>query len=107
MGNSFSIGVFQACKDANAKAIGWVSDQNFMAPDVVITSGLQSVQTVYLKMAEMVKNGNFEGTNTVFGMKEDAQAVAPFKNVPQDVADKVQSAVEDYLAGKLSIKTMY
>lgn len=107
MGNSFSIGVFQACKDAKAKAIGWVSDQNSMAPETIVTSGLQSVETLYVDMAQMVKDGKFEGKNNIFGMKENAQSLAPFKNVPQDVVDKVQSAVKDYLAGKLSIKTMY
>ncbi|MGI9952640.1 BMP family protein [Moorellaceae bacterium AZ2] len=107
MGNSFSIGVFQACKDANAKAIGWVSDQNFMAPETIVTSGLQSVEALYLKVAEIAQKGKLEPKNYVFGMKDGAQALAPFKNVPQDVVDKVQSAIDDYLAGKFSIKTMY
>ncbi|WP_170290884.1 BMP family protein [Neomoorella glycerini] len=107
MGNSFSIGVFQACKDANAKAIGWVTDQNFMAPDTIVTSGLQSVEALYLKIAETAKKGKLEPQHYVYGMKDGAQSLAPFKNVPQDVVDKVQSAVKDYLDGKFSIKTLY
>ena len=107
MGNSFSIGVFQAAKDAKAKAIGWVSDQNFMAPDTIITSGLQSVETLYLKMAQSFKDGKFEPKNYVYGIKDNAQSMAPFKNVPQDVADKVQKAIKDYTDGKITIKTLY
>jgi len=101
MGNSFSVGVFQAAEEADALAMGWVSDQNFMAPDTIITSGLQSVEALYLEMTDVVL-GNGEAKRYVYGMAEDAQSIAPFiDKVPQEVVDEVEQAVQSYLDGDL------
>lgn len=108
MGNGFSVAVFEACKQKNAYAIGWVDDQASMAPDVVLTSGIQAVPALYMQLAKMVKDGSIQGKIYNFGMKDGAQKVAPFgKMVPQDVQTKVNTAVSDYLSGKLQLSLKY
>jgi basic membrane protein A len=108
MGNSFSIGVFQACEDAGAYSIGWVDDQSSMS-DTVITCGLQDVGTVYLEMVRMAKEGTLESKVYNFGMNDNnAQSLSPFSDdVPQEVQDQVNQAVQDYLDGNLTLDLKY
>lgn len=110
IGNAFSIGVFQAAQDAGAYAIGWVDDQSSMAPDTVITSGMQDVSSLYLQMAQLAKDGKLEpGKTYTFGMKDNnAQSLAPFSSkVPKEVQDQVLQAIQDYKDGKLVLNLKY
>jgi basic membrane protein A len=109
MGNSFSIGVFQAAEKAGIYSIGWVDDQRSMS-DSVITCGLQDVSSVYLQMVEMKQEGTLEGGKTYsFGMADNAaQGIAPFSDdVPQEVQDQVNQAIQDYLDGTLILDLKY
>ncbi|MCL5676647.1 MAG: BMP family protein [Firmicutes bacterium] len=105
LGNAFSVGVFGAAKEKRAYTIGWVTDQMSMSPETVLTSGMQDVPTLYVKLAMLKKDGKLEGKVYNFGMKDGAQALAPFndKLVPKDVQEKVNAAIKDYKDGKLQL----
>ena len=109
MGNSFSIGVFQAAEAAGAYSIGWVDDQSSMSKSV-ITCGLQDVSSLYLQMAGLAKEGKLEaGQIYNFGMKDNkSQNLSPFSDaVPKEVQDQVMKEMQDYLDGKLNLDLKY
>ncbi len=98
-----------AIKLAQSKGVmvigGWSGDAYSQAPDTVITSGVQDVPAVYLDLAEQFQAGTLKGNTTfVSGFKEGTQRLGKWGDfVPQDVKDKVEKAVQDYLAGNLDI----
>lgn len=104
-GNGFAPGVFQACKEKNIKALGWVDDMSAMAPEVVLTSGLMSVEELYVQMVDRILSGTTERT-VALGFKDGAQSLSQFSgDVPQEVVDRVNQAIQDYLDGKIQLKT--
>lgn len=108
MGNSFSIGVFQACEDAGAYSIGWVDDQSSMSESVV-TCGLQNISQLYLQMAKNAMEGTLDSSVAYnFGMADGAQSLSPFSAaIPTEVQDSVNQAIQDYLDGSLTLELLY
>ncbi len=106
MGNAFTPPAIQLAKEKGIKVIaGWTIEAYPLAPDTVITSGIQDIPDVYLGVAQQFQDGKLKGNTTnVYGWKENAQFLGQWGDfVPQDVKDKVQNAIDDYLAGKLDI----
>jgi basic membrane protein A len=106
IGNAFTP---PAIKLAQSKGImvigGWSTDAYSLAPNTVITSGVQDVPGVYLNIAKQFQAGTLKGNTTfISGFKEGTQYLGKWGDfVPQSVKDKVNQAVQDYLAGKLDI----
>ena len=98
-----------AIKLAQSKGIlaigGWSGDVYALAPDTIITSGVQDVPGVYMNVAEQFNAGTLKGNSTfVSGFAEHTQYLGQWGDfVPQEVKDQVNKAVDDYLAGSLDI----
>lgn len=98
-----------AIKLAQSKGIlaigGWSGDAYDLAPDTVITSGVQDVPGVYMSIADLFAAGTLKGNTTFLsGFVENNQHLGKWGDfVPQDVQDKVNAAVDEYLAGNLDI----
>jgi len=106
MGNGFDGPAIQLAKQKGIKVIaGWSTDAYDLAPNTIITSGVQEVPGLYLQIARLYKDGQLKGNDTYsFGFKESVQHLGKWGNeVPQDVQTKVEAAVQQYLAGKLAI----
>ena len=106
IGNAFTPPAVKLAQSKGIKIIGgWSTDANSLGPDTVITSGVQDVPKVYLSVAKQFQAGTLKGNTTfVSGFAEGTQYLGKWGNfVPQDVQDKVNQAVQDYLAGKLNI----
>ncbi len=106
MGNSFTPPAIKLAQSKGIKVIGgWSGDNYHLAPDTIITSGVQDVPGVYMDIAKMYDDGSLKGNSTFLsGFKEGTQHLGAWGDfVPQDVKDKVQKAVDDYLAGTLDI----
>jgi len=106
IGDSFAPPAIKLAQEKGVMAIGgWSGDAYDIAPDTVITSGVQAVPDVYLQVAEQFAAGTLKGNTTfVSGFAEGTQHLGKWGDfVPQDVQDKVNAAVQDYLAGKLDI----
>ncbi len=102
------MGIFTAAQEKNILAIGADIDQNSVAPDYVITSALKGTQqAAYLTIKSFI-DGSFQGgTNSVFGLAEDAVDIAPFHKfdsvVPSTVKDAVKKAKKDILSGEVIV----
>ncbi len=105
MGDAFTPPAIKLAQDSGVMVIGgWSGDNYALAPDTVITSGVQDIPGVYMEVAQQFLAGKLEGNTTfISGFAEGTQKMGQWGDfVPQDVQDKVQSAINDYLAGKLS-----
>jgi basic membrane protein A len=98
-----------AIKLAQSKGIlaigGWSGDAHDLAPDTIITSGVQDVPFVYMSVAELYNEGKLKGNTTFLsGFAEKTQKLGVWGEfVPAEVKEKVEKAVADYLAGTLDI----
>mgnify|MGYP002084219492 CR=1 FL=1 len=99
-------GVIEAAKEQDKWAIGVDRDQNYMAPDNVLTSAMKRVdQGMYLVVEDLV-NGKFPGGQTiVLGLKEGAVDIAPTsdKHVPKDILDEVDGLKKDIIDEKIVV----
>ncbi|MBE3564936.1 MAG: BMP family protein [Thermogemmatispora sp.] len=106
MGNAFDGPAIKLAQQKGVKVIaGWSTDAYSLAPNTIVTSGVQEVPGLYLQIAKLFKEGQLKGNTTYqFGFKEQVQHLGQWGDwVPQDVRTRVEAAVQQYLAGKLNI----
>ncbi len=94
------IGVINAAKKKNKYVIGVDKDQNYLAPDHVISSMIKRLDIAVFEAIKMVKSGNFKGGQYRYGIAEGGIDIAPTtnKNVPQDIIDfvnKLKGMIKD------------
>ncbi len=101
------IGVIEAAKEKGQGfwAMGVDSCQHHLAPDNVMSCMMKRVDVAVYDVTSKVKDGTFEATHYVYGLKENG--VGPCdetsKHVPQEVLDKVNAYKEKIVAGELVI----
>lgn len=99
-------GVIEAAKEQNKWVIGVDKDQNFLAPDNVITSAMKRVDNGVYNVVKDLYEGNFPGGQTVvYGLKEGGVDIAPTsdKHVPADILKEVEKEKKDIINGKISV----
>lgn len=98
------LGVIEEAKKAGVYAIGWSVDQNDLAPQTVLTSGIQQTPGIFLEGATLVQQGRWEGKQYRFGLQEGVQELAPFHGLltPEEEA-KVKAIQEDILTSKIDV----
>lgn len=78
-------GVIEAAKDANKFAIGVDKDQNFLAPDNVLTSALKKVDVAVIDVSKRLLNKELEGgSNISLGAKEDCVGIPENHSLMED-----------------------
>ena len=103
-------GVIEAARESGKWAIGCDRDQNYMAPDNVLTSALKRVDNAIYNVNKELVDGTFEGGKTVvYGLKEGAVGIAPTsdKNVPKEILDAEAKVEAKLLAGEISAPGNY
>jgi len=106
MGNAFTPPAIKLAQAKGIKVIaGWTIEAYPLAPNTIITSGIQDIPKVYLGVAQQLQDGTLKGnTTTVFGWKEKAQFLGKWGDfVPRAVKDRVAKAEAAYLNGSLDI----
>jgi basic membrane protein A and related proteins len=103
------LGAIQAAKEQGVLAIGVDVDQNYVAPDTVLTSAEKKIpKSVFLAVKEAV-DGTFEGGTTVYGLEQEAVGISAFHSfddvVPQAVKDEVEKAKKEILSDAVNIET--
>ena len=81
-------GVIEAAKEDGKYAIGVDRDQNYLAPDNVITSVMKLVGQAMYNVSLEIQNGNDIGGQTLaYGIKEGCAGIAPTsdKLVPAEI----------------------
>jgi len=100
-------GVFEACKEHNAWAIGTNADQNADKSGIVLGSAVIVAGPAFLDLAKAVKDGTYKGTVQLFGMEKGAidfvlnPALAA--KVPADVQKMIEDAKANIKAGKIVV----
>lgn len=99
------VGAILACQSRGAYAIGYVADQNHVAPKHVLTSVMLVKETAYKAMIQDILDGKFESKAYLFDFIQGGVALAPYHDlVPEDIQKKIQQAKDDIMSGKLVVE---
>ena len=97
-------GVIDAAKEKNVYAIGVDADQNYMAPENVITSALKGMDVATFDIIKGAMEDKFKSGNVSFDLSNNGVGFAtPTKVVPKDVIDKVNDAAKQIKDGKIKV----
>ncbi|MBN2444624.1 MAG: BMP family ABC transporter substrate-binding protein [Spirochaetales bacterium] len=104
------LGVLNGAKDKGIFAIGVDVDQNYIAPETVITSALKGITESSYLVIESVVNNRFKGGQTLmFGINENSTGISSFHGldsmVPQAVKDKVNEVIASLKSGAIVAPT--
>ena len=99
------VGAILACQSRGALAIGYVADQNHVAPEHVVTSVMLVKKTAYLAIIQDILDGNFSSKAYLFDLIQDGVDLAPYHDlVPEEIQQKIQQARDDIMSGKLMVE---
>lgn len=84
----------QVAEEAGIMAFGQASDMINFAPNTQLTSILDDWGPYYVERVRAVMDGTWESSDTWGGMDTGMVAMAPYTNMPQDVAE-IAMALED------------
>jgi len=99
-------GVIEAAKEKGKWAIGVDKDQNFLAPDNVLTSAMKRVDNAIYDIGKRLMGGEFAGGDTVvYNLKNDGVGIAPTSNkhVPAEILKDVDGLVAKIKAGEIVV----
>jgi basic membrane protein A len=105
-----SLGAFQAAQEKKVWALGTNKNQNTIAPDVVLASGVIDIPFAFLQVAQEVSKQNFHGRIMRFGMKEGVITLVYnptlLDRIPPEVQARVVAAKQQIVAGILSVPSV-
>ena len=99
-------GVIEAAKEKGKWAIGVDKDQNFLAPENVLTSAMKRVDNAIYDIGKRLMDGEFAGGDTVvYNLKNDGVGIAPTSNkhVPAEILKEVDGLVAKIKAGEIVV----
>ncbi|MGI9537097.1 MAG: BMP family lipoprotein [Desulfocapsaceae bacterium] len=99
-------GVIEAAKEKGKWAIGVDKDQNFLAPDNVLTSAMKRVDNAIYDIGKRLMGGEFAGGDTVvYNLKNDGVGIAPTssKHVPAEILKEVDGLIAKIKAGEIVV----
>lgn len=97
-------GVIDAAKEKNVYAIGVDADQNYLAPENVITSALKGMDVATFNIIKNTKEGQFKSGDILFDLSNNGVGFAtPTKAVPKEVVDKVNDVAKQIKDGKITV----
>lgn len=100
-------GVIEAAKEQDKWVIGVDRDQNYLAPDHVLTSAMKRVDVGIYNVVKSLSEGNFPGGQTVvYGLADGgAVDIAPTSNkhVPAEILSEVDKLKEEIINGNIEV----
>jgi basic membrane protein A and related proteins len=99
-------GVIEAAVEQDKKAIGVDRDQNYLAPNNVITSAMKRVDTAVFEITKRMLDNDFPGGQTiVYGLKEGGVGIAPTteKNVPKEIVEEVKDVERQIIDEEIEV----
>ncbi len=100
--NQVGLGSIEAAKSKGVKAIGYISPQNDVAPDTVISSVTYNTPGLFKKTVEHLINGELKPVGASLGWADDVLDMQWGKDVKQEVKDKVNEGIQDLKDGKIA-----
>jgi len=105
-----SLGAFQAAQEKHVMALGINKNQNAVAPDVIVASGVIDIPTAFLQVAQEVHKGTFHGHVMSLGMKEGVITLVynPTwqERLSPEVQVRVTMAKQQIVAGTLKVPSV-
>jgi basic membrane protein A len=97
-------GVIDAAKQQNLYVIGVDADQNYLAPNNVITSATKRVDTATYETIKALVNNSFKSGDTFYDLANQGVDIAPMiKVIPQSIQSQVMQAKQDIISGKIKV----
>ena len=106
-GDGIALGCFQACIENGVYCFGDVSDQNELAPELLLTSTCNNIgRTLELIIEDIRASGStVVGKNYNYGMPDGVAYLSDFHGlVPDDLAQLVYETQEKIVSGELVIE---
>ncbi len=97
------LGVIETCKESGVKAIGVDFDQNYLAPETVITSALKQVNEVAYIVCEQVVNDEFKTGITVYDLSNEGVGYADCDLISEEVRTAVEDVKAKILSGEIVV----
>ncbi|MDY6875490.1 MAG: BMP family ABC transporter substrate-binding protein [Chloroflexota bacterium] len=97
-------GVIDAAVERDQMVIGVDRDQNYLAPDNVISSMMKGLGAGVYDVGQMIVNGEFKGGSYRYGVAEGGIGIAPTtgKNVPADILEQVENLEQMIIDGEVA-----
>jgi len=106
--SSQGVGVIDAAIEKNVWAIGAMTDQNFMGPDVVLTSVMWDLYPCVKIIVQEVLDGTWTNEYRSYGVKDGSVYFSDFHGhdaaVPAEVMEKVNAKYQDILNGDFVVE---
>lgn len=99
-------GVIEAANEMGKWAIGVDRDQNYLAPDHVLTSAMKLVGSGTYNITKDLMDGKWAGGTTVdYGVAEQGVGIAPTstKHVPAEILEKVTNIESKIASGEIVV----
>ncbi|HZV01233.1 MAG TPA: BMP family ABC transporter substrate-binding protein [Planctomycetota bacterium] len=105
---STGLGVFEACKERKAKAIGVDSDQyDEKMPDTILTSMVKHVEVAVFETIKAETEGKFKGGVKELGLAEEGVGYVyddhNKKMIPDEIRTKVEALKKEIVDGKIKV----
>ncbi len=105
-----SLGAFQAAQERKILALGANKNQNDVAPEVILASGVIDIPAAFLQVAEEVQKKNFQGRLMRLGMKEGVISLvynaALQGRLSPEAQVRLTTAQQKIIAGSLSVPSV-
>lgn len=105
--NACGNGAISAAVEAGIWCQGDSYDQSSLAPDNILDSALYNLDVVLDIALGSIKDGTFKGDVYNLGMADNAVAVLMSDNLPDEVKEIVQKAIDDIISGDLTVVRDY
>jgi basic membrane protein A len=98
-------GVIEAAREQNKWAIGVDMDQNYIAPNNVLTSALKRVDNALFDVSDMARQGTLQGGSTLlYNLKNNGVGYATTGNhIPQDIIAEVEAIKARIINGEVKV----
>jgi simple sugar transport system substrate-binding protein len=96
-----SPGPLQVAENRGVKGFGQASDMIAFAPKAQLTAIVDNWDGYYVARAKAVLDGTWSSSDTFGGFKSDMVEMAPFTNMPVEVAKLAAATVEKIKSGTL------
>lgn len=98
------LGVIEACQESGKYAIGVDTDQNYLAPETVLTSAMKRVDNAVYDTTEQLINGTIHGGEAVYDLTNEGVDIAPTKTLlPDDVVKSIEDVKAKIISGEITV----
>lgn len=93
--NQAGTGAIKAAEEKGLFATGDSYDQNFLAPNTILSSTIYNVPALVLAAATHVKEGTFKGEIIELGTSDGCIDIAPYHELDTRIPEEVKTKIED------------